>query len=80
MSPSESGFSYPRILAAFALFSMAAFLADKLKYACEANNADSQSLKLLLARFVPEYTPASPEVAAAQVRGEADRRKTRKLL
>jgi FlaA1/EpsC-like NDP-sugar epimerase len=34
---------------------------DKLKYACEANNADSQSLKLLLARFVPEYTPAPTE-------------------
>ena len=31
---------------------------DRLRSACEASQADPQTLKLLLARFLPEYTPA----------------------
>jgi FlaA1/EpsC-like NDP-sugar epimerase len=38
---------------------------DKLRSACEANKVDSQALKLLLASFLPEYTPAQTDIAAA---------------
>jgi FlaA1/EpsC-like NDP-sugar epimerase len=34
---------------------------DRLRSACEAGNLDPQEFKLLLARFLPEYTPAQTE-------------------
>ena len=34
---------------------------DRLRSACEAGNLDPQELKLLLAHFLPEYTPAQTE-------------------
>ena len=30
---------------------------DRLRVACEDSNVDPQGLKLMLARFLPEYTP-----------------------
>jgi hypothetical protein len=35
---------------------------DRLRSACEASNVDPQGLKLLLARFLPEYAPADTEL------------------
>ena len=40
---------------------------DRLRSACEASNVDPQDLKLLLARFLPEYTPAHTEPAPAHM-------------
>jgi FlaA1/EpsC-like NDP-sugar epimerase len=40
---------------------------DRLRFACEASNVDPQDLKLLLARFLPEYTPAHTEPAPARM-------------
>jgi FlaA1/EpsC-like NDP-sugar epimerase len=38
---------------------------DRLRSACEASYVDPQGLKLLLARFLPEYAPAQAEFAPA---------------
>ena len=38
---------------------------DRLRSASEATNADPQGLKLLLARFLPEYAPAHTELVPA---------------
>jgi FlaA1/EpsC-like NDP-sugar epimerase len=40
---------------------------DRLRSACEASNLDPQDLKLLLARFLPEYRPAHTEPAPARM-------------
>ena len=45
---------------------------DRLRSACEASNADPQGLKLLLARFLPEYTPAHTELAPRRMTAVAD--------
>jgi FlaA1/EpsC-like NDP-sugar epimerase len=39
---------------------------DRLKSACETSNVDPQGLKLLLTRFLPEYTPAPTELLGHQ--------------
>ena len=39
---------------------------DRLRSACEASSADAQDLKLLLTRFLPEYTPMHTELASEQ--------------
>jgi hypothetical protein len=53
---------------------------DRLRSACEASNADPQGLKLLLARFLPEYTPAHTHVGSAHMTAVVDRKKTGRLL
>jgi len=40
---------------------------DRLRSACEASNADPQRLKLLLARFLPEYAPAHTELVPTRM-------------
>ena len=45
---------------------------DRLRSACEASNANPQGLKLLLARFLPEYTPAHTELAPAHMTATAE--------
>ena len=48
---------------------------DRLRSACEASNADPQDLKLLLARFLPEYRPAHTEPAPARMTATAQQQK-----
>jgi FlaA1/EpsC-like NDP-sugar epimerase len=48
---------------------------DRLRSACEASQADPQTLKLLLARFLPEYTPAHTEPAPARMTAIAQQQK-----
>ena len=50
---------------------------DRLRSACEASNADPQDLKLLLARFLPEYRPAHTEPAPARMTACRPRRPER---
>src|SRR5437773_9406852 len=45
---------------------------DRLRSACEASNADPQTLKLLLARFLPEYTPGHTEPAPTRMTAIAE--------
>ena len=52
---------------------------DRLRSACEANNADPQGLKLLLARFLPEYTPAT-DLTPPLMTAAAHRTNTTRLL
>ena len=40
---------------------------DRLRSACEASQADPQTLKLLLARFLSVCTPAHTELAPAHM-------------
>src|SRR5438105_1356355 len=61
--PSESGFSYPHILAAFALFSVAAFLAV---FAFAATSPTSGTLSLVKS----SVKRAEPKVAAVKKRNE----------
>jgi FlaA1/EpsC-like NDP-sugar epimerase len=53
---------------------------DPLRSACEASNADPQDLKLLLAGFLPEYTPAHTELAPAHLPTVVNCNETTKLL
>jgi FlaA1/EpsC-like NDP-sugar epimerase len=53
---------------------------DRLRSACEASNADPQDLKLLLTRFLPEYTQMHTELASAQMAVAVSAGKTTKLL
>jgi hypothetical protein len=48
---------------------------DRLRSACEASNLDPQDLKLLLARFLPEYRPAHTEPAPARMTAIAQQQK-----
>jgi FlaA1/EpsC-like NDP-sugar epimerase len=45
---------------------------ERLRSACEASNADPQGLKLLLARLLPEYTPAHTQPAPARMTAIAE--------
>jgi FlaA1/EpsC-like NDP-sugar epimerase len=45
---------------------------DRLRSACEASNADPQRLKLLLARFLPEYAPAQTELVPTRMTAIAE--------
>ena len=45
---------------------------DRLRSACEASNADPQRLKLLLARFLPEYAPAHTELVPTRMTAIAE--------
>jgi FlaA1/EpsC-like NDP-sugar epimerase len=45
---------------------------DRLRSACEASNADPQGLKLLLARFLPEYAPAHTELVPTRMTAIAE--------
>jgi FlaA1/EpsC-like NDP-sugar epimerase len=45
---------------------------DRLRSACEASNADPQALKLLLARFLPEYAPAHTELVPTRMTAIAE--------
>ena len=45
---------------------------DRLRVACEDSNVDPQGLKLMLARFLPEYTPAHTEPAPARMTAIAE--------
>jgi len=53
---------------------------DRLRSACEASNADPQGLKLLLARFLPEYAPVRTELVPAHMTAVVNRNTTRTLL
>jgi FlaA1/EpsC-like NDP-sugar epimerase len=53
---------------------------DRLRSACEASNADPQGLKLLLTRFLPEYTPAPTDFALAEMAAVVNPRNTKRLL
>jgi FlaA1/EpsC-like NDP-sugar epimerase len=53
---------------------------DRLTSACEASNVDPQGLKLLLAHFLPEYTPACKDLTPPLMTAAADRENTRTLL
>jgi hypothetical protein len=48
---------------------------DRLRSACEASQADPETLKLLLARLLPEYTPAHTEPAPARMTAIAQQQK-----
>ena len=58
----------------------AADFVDRLRSACEASNADPQGLKLLLARFLPEYTPEHTEIVPAHMTAAVNRNTTTTLL
>jgi FlaA1/EpsC-like NDP-sugar epimerase len=45
---------------------------DRLRSACEASNTNPQGLKLLLARFLPEYTPADSHPAPTRMTAIAE--------
>jgi FlaA1/EpsC-like NDP-sugar epimerase len=53
---------------------------DRLRVACEDSNVDPQGLKLMLARLLPEYTPAQTEFAQAQMAATVDPKNTMTLL
>ena len=53
---------------------------DRLRSACEASNVDPQGLKLLLARFLPGYTPAHTEPAPAHMTAVVNRNTSTTLL
>ncbi len=55
-------------------------IVDRLRSACEASNADPQGLKLLLARFLPEYALAHTELAPAHMTAGVNRNNTTRLL
>ncbi len=46
---------------------------DRLRSACEASKSDPQALKLLLASFLPEYTPAHTHVGSTRMAAVAKR-------
>jgi len=46
---------------------------DQLRSACEVSKSDPQALKLLLASFLPEYTPAHTHVGSTRMAAVAKR-------
>ena len=53
---------------------------DRLRSACEASNADPQGLKMLLTRFLPEYSPAHTELVPEHMTAVLNRNTTTTLL
>ena len=53
---------------------------DRLRSACEASNVDPQDLKLLLARFLPDYAPADTELVPSHMTAVVNRHTSTTLL
>jgi FlaA1/EpsC-like NDP-sugar epimerase len=53
---------------------------ERLKSACETSDAEPQNLKLLLARFLPEYTPAHTDLISGHMTAVVNRNTTTTLL
>jgi FlaA1/EpsC-like NDP-sugar epimerase len=53
---------------------------DRLRSACEASNVDPQGLKLLLARFLPDYAPAATALVPSHMTAVVNRNTSTTLL
>ena len=52
----------------------------QLRSACEASKSDPRAIKLLLASFLPEYTPADADMASGNMTAVAEPRSKREIV